>query len=228
MGVELASVDRQWLDQTLALARLADGVVQPDPLVGSILVDEHTDAVVGRGHHATFGGAHAEPVALADAGTLARGATLFCNLEPCGYEAPEKRRPACTSAIIAAGVRRVVVGQIDPHPRVRGRGLQRLRDAGIDVELAPDPRPFWRVNAVFTTTMVFGRPLLHVVTSTGVSGPWHDADLPPGALPDAPEAHSIRTACGDLDELRLPCGWQIDFVDGEPTEAWYRDLEAAG
>jgi diaminohydroxyphosphoribosylaminopyrimidine deaminase/5-amino-6-(5-phosphoribosylamino)uracil reductase len=230
-GVGLSHVDLERLEATLALARLADGAVQPDPLVGSILVDSHTGAIVGRGHHVTFGGRHAEPVALAEARSRAQGATLYCNLEPCGYEAPQKRQPACTSAIIAAGVQRVVAGQIDPHPQVRGRGLQRLRDAGLEVELAPDPRPFWRFNAVFTTTMALRRPLLHVVTAAGdgrdASAPWHDAELPPAALAGAPQAHSILTRCADPDELLLPPGWQVDVLDGRPTEAWIRALEAA-
>lgn len=233
-SARLARLDGQRLRSTLELARLGHTAVEPDPYVGAIVCDP-TGAIVGRGHHAAYGGPHAEPVALAQAGSRARGATLFCNLEPCGYEAPAKRQPACTRAIIAAGVQRVVIGQIDPHPRVRGRGIERLREAGLAVALAPDPRPFWRANPIFTTTMTLGRPLLHVVTAAATSGatapapgPWHDAVLLPEALGDAaPRTASIRTHAAEPDGLPLPPGWLVDFIDGRPTEAWYHALEAA-
>lgn len=121
-------------------------------------MDPAADAVVGRGYHVTLGGPHAEPVALADAGVRATGATLYCNLEPCGYDAPGKRHPPCTRAIIEARIGRVVVGQLDPHPRVRGTGLDRLREAGIEVAVAADPQLFWLVNADYCTRHTLGRP----------------------------------------------------------------------
>jgi len=227
----LTALDQRLLEETLRLARQAGGIVEPDPLVGALVVDPATHEVVGHGYHATHGGPHAEPPAIADAGRSAGGATLYCNLEPCGYDAPEKRQPPCTSAIIEAGVRRVVIGQVDPHPRVDGRGIQRLREAGISVDLAPDPRPYWQVTAVFTTNMALRRPLLHVVTATSprsrTTDPWHDVDIAPEALGGAPDAHSILTVCAHPDELQLPAGWNVDFLDGEPSEAWFRALEAA-
>ncbi len=154
----LTTLDQRFLEETLRLARQAQGAVEPDPLVGAIVVDPDTDTIIGRGYHATHGGPHAEPLALVDAGARATGATLFCNLEPCGYDAPEKRHPPCTGAIIEAGIGRVVVGQIDPHPRVRGSGVASLREAGIDVAISADPRLFWFINADYTTRHALGRP----------------------------------------------------------------------
>jgi diaminohydroxyphosphoribosylaminopyrimidine deaminase/5-amino-6-(5-phosphoribosylamino)uracil reductase len=137
----LTATDLDHLDAALALARTAGPSIEPDPYVGAIVVDPE-GAVVGRGCHARFGGLHAEPIALAEAGERARGATLYCTLEPCCYDAPEKRQPPCTKAVIDAGVARVVIGAIDPHPRVNGSGVEALRAAGIDAVVAGLPERF--------------------------------------------------------------------------------------
>jgi diaminohydroxyphosphoribosylaminopyrimidine deaminase/5-amino-6-(5-phosphoribosylamino)uracil reductase len=119
------------LDEAFRLAEQGRGRVHPNPLVGAVVVAE--GEVVGRGAHLGAGLPHAEVVALEEAGSRARGATLYCTLEPCAHHG---RTPPCADAIVEAGVARVVVPMEDPHPLVSGRGLARLRDAGVTVEMA--------------------------------------------------------------------------------------------
>lgn len=111
-------------------ARRALGRTSPNPPVGAVVVRD--GKVVGVGHHARAGQPHAEAVALEAAGEMARGAELYVTLEPCDHEG---RTPPCAPAVVAAGIRRVFVATIDPNPKVSGRGIRRLRDAGLEVEV---------------------------------------------------------------------------------------------
>ncbi|MDX1563933.1 MAG: bifunctional diaminohydroxyphosphoribosylaminopyrimidine deaminase/5-amino-6-(5-phosphoribosylamino)uracil reductase RibD [Phycisphaeraceae bacterium] len=104
------------------------GAVEPNPPVGCVLVKN--GRIVGEGFHRAFGGPHAEIEALKQAGRAARGATAVVSLEPCNHSG---KTPPCTRALIEAGIRRVVVGVIDPNPQVSGRGLNRLKRAGLEV-----------------------------------------------------------------------------------------------
>ena len=119
----------------IALARLALGSTSPNPAVGAVIVGD-AGGIVGEGYTLPPGQRHAEIGALQQAGEAARGATLYCTLEPCCYYG---RTPPCTDAIIAAGVGRVVYAVTDPNPRVAGGGAAALRAAGIAVEHRPDP-----------------------------------------------------------------------------------------
>lgn len=114
----------------LALGRRGQGGTSPNPAVGCIVVAHNR--IVGRGWTQPGGRPHAEPMALAQAGLKARGATCYVTLEPCAHIG---KTPPCAEALIAAGVGRVVVALQDPDPRVSGRGLEKLREAGIAVEL---------------------------------------------------------------------------------------------
>src|SRR5277367_850388 len=114
----------------LALARRNLGVTWPNPSVGCVIVND--GRVVGRGWTQRGGRPHAETQALARAGDAARGATAYVSLEPCSHHG---KTPPCADALIAAGVTRVVAAVEDPDPRVSGRGMARLRDAGIMVEI---------------------------------------------------------------------------------------------
>lgn len=115
----------------LALDRARKGLgrTSPNPPVGAVVVRE--GEVVGMGHHERAGGPHAETLALRDAGEGARGADLYVTLEPCDHEG---KTPPCAPAVIEAGIRRVFIGAIDPNPKVSGRGVARLRGAGLEVE----------------------------------------------------------------------------------------------
>ncbi|MFM7317791.1 MAG: bifunctional diaminohydroxyphosphoribosylaminopyrimidine deaminase/5-amino-6-(5-phosphoribosylamino)uracil reductase RibD, partial [bacterium] len=116
----------------LALAEAARGrgLVEPNPMVGAVIVRDNQP--IGIGHHARFGGDHAEVAALKNCREATAGATMHVTLEPCSHFG---KTPPCVDAIITAGLRRVVVAVGDPNPRVNGQGLQRLRENGIAVEL---------------------------------------------------------------------------------------------
>ncbi len=122
-----AMEDRRWMRRALALARKAWGRTSPNPLVGAVLVRE--GRVVGEGFHQRAGTPHAEVHAIAAAGEAAAGATLYVSLEPC---CTHGRTPPCTEAIRRAGIRRVVAGCVDANPRHAGRGLEQLREWGIE------------------------------------------------------------------------------------------------
>ncbi len=114
----------------LVEAEQGRGRTHPNPIVGALVVSR--GKVIAAGHHEKAGGPHAEVVALRKAGERARGADLYVTLEPCNHHG---RTPPCTEAILASGVRRVVVGSVDPNPLVHGRGIRRLRAAGLRVEV---------------------------------------------------------------------------------------------
>ena len=145
----------QWMRAALAEARRARGRTSPNPPVGAVVVRD--GAVVGAGHTQPPGQAHAEVVALAQAGERARGATLYVTLEPCVHHG---RTPPCTDAIIAAGVQSVVVAVRDPVPLVDGAGIARLRVAGIAVRVGICAIEAWDVIAGFVKRVRMGMPLV--------------------------------------------------------------------
>lgn len=118
--------DQAMMRRCLELAQRAAGRTAPNPMVGSVVVQDET--IVGEGFHPGAGQPHAEVFALQAAGDRAQGATVYVSLEPCNHYG---RTPPCTEALIQAGVARVVVGMVDPDPRVSGTGIDRLRQAGI-------------------------------------------------------------------------------------------------
>jgi diaminohydroxyphosphoribosylaminopyrimidine deaminase/5-amino-6-(5-phosphoribosylamino)uracil reductase len=147
--------DSEWMRLALAQARLGEGRVEPNPLVGSVVV--RGGRQVGVGHHGRFGGPHAEVEALKAAGESARGATLYVSLEPCCHIG---KTPPCTEAILRAGISRVVAATRDPFPRVDGGGLSALRAAGLDVEVGVEAEAAFLLNAPYFKRVVTGRPFV--------------------------------------------------------------------
>lgn len=164
----VSRLDAEFLAETLELAEQGASAVRPNPQVGAVVVKGVR--VISRGYHDHYGGPHAEAVALERAGGQAEGATVYCNLEPCSYSAPDKHNGPCTAKLIDAGVSRVIIGQLDPNPRVRGRGVQQLREAGIEVDIAPDPALSWYANARFNTWHSLGRPFITVKLAQSLDG----------------------------------------------------------
>jgi diaminohydroxyphosphoribosylaminopyrimidine deaminase / 5-amino-6-(5-phosphoribosylamino)uracil reductase len=146
-------VDRRAMLQALDLARRGEGLVEPNPMVGCVIV--HNGQTVGAGWHHRFGGDHAEIEALRAAGQTASGATLYVTLEPCCHTG---KTPPCTEALITAGICRVVCAAEDPNPRVAGKGTLALRAAGIQVETGLLQGEAEQLIAPFTKLMVKKRP----------------------------------------------------------------------
>jgi diaminohydroxyphosphoribosylaminopyrimidine deaminase / 5-amino-6-(5-phosphoribosylamino)uracil reductase len=140
--------------EALALARDRLGLTTPNPSVGCVIV--RCDKVVGRGVTGVGGRPHGEAQALADAGALARGATAYVSFEPCAHFG---QTPPCADALVAAGVKRVVIGCVDPDPRVSGRGIAILKRAGIEVVAGVLEDEARSLNEGFITRLTLGRPL---------------------------------------------------------------------
>lgn len=157
--------DRRYLRMALGLAARGEGQTAPNPMVGAILV--RGGRVVGEGYHTRAGAPHAEAVALAQAGSRARGATLYVNLEPCCHFG---RTPPCVDSILAAGVGRVVASLEDPDPRVRGKGFRALRAAGTRVLVGPLAREARRLNESFLRRVVADRPFVTLKAGMSLDG----------------------------------------------------------
>lgn len=151
-------MDERFMEEALALASAGLGRVWPNPSVGCVIV--RGADVVGRGATQPGGRPHAEVVALQDAGTKAEGATAFVSLEPCAHFG---KTPPCADALIRARIRRCVVALIDPDPRVDGKGLERMKDAGITVELGLYADAARAINEGFFLRVRSGRPMVTVV-----------------------------------------------------------------
>ena len=165
-----ATDDEAHMGQALALANRGHGQTSPNPLVGALVVTER-GVVVGSGYHERAGTAHAEVKALeaAEAGSEhgARGATLYCTLEPCSHVG---RTGPCVHRIVDAGVRRVVVGSVDPNPQVNGRGIAYLREHGIQVDVGVRGAAAARLNEAFHTWITRGRPFVTMKIATSLDG----------------------------------------------------------
>ena len=159
------------MTRALELAWRGWGRVQPNPLVGAVVVRD--GAIVGEGCHAEYGGPHAETVALAKAGDAARDSTMVVTLEPCNHQG---KQPPCTDALIGAGVKRVVAAVADPNPVAAG-GAARLRSAGIDVEIGLLDHAAAFQNAVFLhANREQGRPFVALKLATTLDGRLADAN----------------------------------------------------
>ena len=155
--------DADYMARALAVAERGRGTTSPNPIVGALIVDDE-GVVVGRGAHLVAGGPHAEVLALADAGERARGATLYCTLEPCSHTG---RTGPCAPKVVAAGIRRAVIAMGDPNPLVSGRGIELLRSHGVEVAVGILEAHARRQNAPFLTRMGRGRP--HVTMKVALS-----------------------------------------------------------
>jgi diaminohydroxyphosphoribosylaminopyrimidine deaminase / 5-amino-6-(5-phosphoribosylamino)uracil reductase len=156
--------DARWMRRALDLSRSVRTTTSPNPWVGCVIVGE---GEVFEGATQPPGGAHAEAAALARAGRAARGATVYVTLEPCSHHG---RTPPCADALIAAGVRRVVVGVEDPDPQVAGRGVDRLRDAGIVVDLGVEGRAVAETLSPYLKHRRTGRPWVVLKLATTLDG----------------------------------------------------------
>jgi diaminohydroxyphosphoribosylaminopyrimidine deaminase/5-amino-6-(5-phosphoribosylamino)uracil reductase len=171
------SSDEQFLQRALNLARQGIGLASPNPYVGAVLVDPQGN-IVGTGTYTYDGVKHAEVLAIERAGSKARGATLYIDLEPCSHQG---RTPPCADAVIAAGILRVVVSMADPNPAVSGRGFEKLRAAGVQVETGLLEEEARRLNESFARYIKRQTPLVTLKGAMTLDG--KIAPPPAKALP---------------------------------------------
>lgn len=157
--------DTHYMERALALARKGVGLASPNPAVGAVLVRQ--GEVVGEGFHQYEWRDHAEIVALKSAGAKAEGATLYVTLEPCCHTG---RTGPCTGAILRAGIRRVVAAMPDPNPAVAGRGLEKLRAAGAEVETGVLEAEARRLNEAFAMWITARRPFVTLKSALTLDG----------------------------------------------------------
>jgi diaminohydroxyphosphoribosylaminopyrimidine deaminase / 5-amino-6-(5-phosphoribosylamino)uracil reductase len=191
MTSPLSPEDLRWMGRALELAARGEGRTSPNPVVGAVVVA--AGRAVGEGFHSRAGGVHAEAEALAQAGVLARGATLYVTLEPCNHTG---RTPPCVEAIKKAGVRRVVIGPRDPNPRVPGGGAGELAATGIEVALGCREGEALALNRVFFTVARRSRPHVTLKWAATLDGATADAKRSSRWItgPEARlEAHRLRS-----------------------------------
>lgn len=147
--------DIKYMYRCLQLARIGDGYVAPNPMVGAVIV--HNNKIIGEGYHRRYGEAHAEPNAINSVKdpALLKESTLYVNLEPCSHYG---KTPPCAGLIITTGIPRVVIGTMDPNPKVAGKGISMLREAGIDVVTGILEEECYRLNKRFFIWQQENRP----------------------------------------------------------------------
>ncbi|MCB9741278.1 MAG: bifunctional diaminohydroxyphosphoribosylaminopyrimidine deaminase/5-amino-6-(5-phosphoribosylamino)uracil reductase RibD [Alphaproteobacteria bacterium] len=157
--------DAAWMQRCLALARQAEGRTAPNPMVGAVVVRD--GEVLAEGWHVAAGQDHAETAALRKLDFQAEGATLYVNLEPCCHHG---RTPPCTGFILQSGVRRVVVGGVDPNPVVGGKGLDILRQAGLEVVVGVEREACEALNAPYIKATETGLPWVEAKAGITLDG----------------------------------------------------------
>jgi len=162
--VKTSILDTRYMARALRLA--ARGRTSPNPLVGAVIVTGNR--IVGEGFHKQAGGPHAEVLALEAAGRRARGGTLYVTLEPCSHH--RKRTPPCVPAILAAGLRRIVIAMRDPNPQVNGAGIRRLRRAGRRVTVGCLGQQAADLNEAYAHRMSTGRPFVDLKAAMTLDG----------------------------------------------------------
>ncbi len=145
--------DAFWMRRAIAEAWRGQGAVEPNPMVGAVIVRD--DQLISYGYHRSFGGPHAEANAIASTPKLLCGATIYVTLEPCCHFG---KTPPCTQALISAGISRIVVAQSDPFPKVAGGGIAQLREAGLDVEIGVEAKLARELNAPYLKRIHTGKP----------------------------------------------------------------------
>ena len=157
--------DVAYMKRAIALAKLATGHTSPNPLVGAVVVKDNT--IIGEGYHHKAGTAHAEVHALNQAGENAKGATLYVTLEPCSHYG---KTPPCVLRIIEAGIAKVVIGSTDPNPLVAGKGIEILKEAGIEVVVPVCNDECAELNEHFFTYIQTGQPFVTIKSAMSLDG----------------------------------------------------------
>jgi diaminohydroxyphosphoribosylaminopyrimidine deaminase/5-amino-6-(5-phosphoribosylamino)uracil reductase len=161
-------VDKKYMKRVFELARQGIGATSPNPLVGTVIVKNNQ--IIGEGYHQKFGDKHAEIMAMDKAEASCEGATLYCNLEPCTNDIPNKKTPPCTRRIIKEKIQRVVVSTIDPNPYINGRGLAILRKENIDVHTDILAQEAIQLNEKYYKFIKSSLPFIHLKIAQSLDG----------------------------------------------------------
>ena len=161
----MISEDQKWMRRALRLARNGLGKTAPNPVVGAVLTKN--GRLIGKGYHKNFGGPHAEVFALNEAGREAEGAVLYVTLEPCTHYG---KTPPCVDRIISHGLKRVVIAAKDPNPLVDGKGIEKLRSAGIEVAVGVEGARARRLNEAFFKYIKTGLPFVTLKLAQTLDG----------------------------------------------------------
>lgn len=148
--------DRKLIKKCIQLAKKAEGFTSPNPMVGAIIVKE--GKIISEAYHLRPGTPHAEALAIQKIGEKAKGSTLYVNLEPCCHK--EKRTPPCTQEIIKAGISKVVIGMVDPNPKVSGKGILELKNAGIEIKTGVMEYECKKLNESYIKYIKTGEPFV--------------------------------------------------------------------
>ena len=153
------------MKRCINLARLAEGHTAPNPMVGAVVVKD--GQVMAEGYHRQYGGAHAEVDALSKLGNKAEGATLYVNLEPCSHFG---KTPPCADLVVRSGIKKLIVGMTDPNPLVSGRGIEKCRQAGVEVVVGVLEEECRELNEVFVKNITQKKTFVALKTATTLDG----------------------------------------------------------
>ena len=199
-GAGAAPDDGAFMRRALSLAERGWGQTAPNPMVGAVVVRD--GAVVGEGWHTRFGAAHAEVDALAAAGGLARGATLYVTLEPCNHHG---KTPPCTEAILAAGIARVVSATADRSTPAQG-GADRLRASGVEVAMGVEEHAARELNAAFFHSLVSARPFVQLKLALSLDGAIADHTRRRGWLTGVEARQAVHRLRAQSDAIAIGIG----------------------
>ena len=162
---KFSNADQRYMERALELAKLGEGSTSPNPMVGAVVVKD--GKIVGEGYHQKYGGPHAEVFALKEAGEKAIGADIYVSLEPCSHYG---KTPPCAQKLINTGIKRAVIAMVDPNPEVAGRGIEMLREAGIEVELGLLKEEAQNLNEIFLKYIKSDYPFVYLKKAQTLDG----------------------------------------------------------
>lgn len=157
--------DNYYMNKAMDLARLGKGRTSPNPLVGAVIVKE--GRIIGEGYHGYYGGNHAEVEAINSAKESVRGATIYVNLEPCSHYG---KTPPCATRLVDEGFSRVVVAMYDPNPKVAGKGIEILKESGVEVEVGLLEKEAWELNEIFIKYITEKMPFVYLKYAMTLDG----------------------------------------------------------
>jgi diaminohydroxyphosphoribosylaminopyrimidine deaminase/5-amino-6-(5-phosphoribosylamino)uracil reductase len=190
-----------YMERAIELAEKGRRTTSPNPMVGALIIRD--GRVLAEGYHERAGEPHAEVNALRNAAGDVTGATMVVSLEPCNHFG---RTPPCTEAIIEAGIKKVIVGMVDPNPKCAGGGIKRLRDAGIEVEHGLLADKVAKQNEVFVKHITTGRPFVVLKAAISLDGKIAEAEGKTTAITGADVKHRVHELRDEYDAIMVGIG----------------------